>query len=223
LLTNIVPILLGVSVAGLITVIVLGILSRRRVSESDTTGRRRGGARFAGALCLIAFVAPIIVLMKLDRGAPLTDNASEPRLENWQMISLGGAQGGGVICDMKHPCHASALTPRQKDGVSCVWEAHLLLNAFFEPFVMRDVHISAYVSVQYPVSTYVTTGVTSFDVPWDRGWWWRAEPQRVTLSVPMPCGGFPLEVALHIRGKDLFGRSRGSEEGFSPSPTGTLP
>lgn len=172
---------------------------------------------------MIAFVAPILILVKLDRGAPLHNNANEPRVENWQMISLGRAQGGGVICDKQHPCHASALTPRQKDGVSCVWVAQLLLNAFFQPFVMRDVHLHVYVSVRYPVANYMTTGVSGFDVPWGGGWWWRAEPRRITLSVPMPCGGFPIQVALDITGRDLFGRSRGDEEGFSLSSTGTLP
>jgi len=224
LLANLVPTLLGISIGGLIALIVVGAMSnRRRDPDSETVRPKRRGLRWIGVLSLIALVAPIVVLVKLDRGAPLHNHANEPRLEDWQMISLGGREGGGVICDRKQPCHASALTPRQKDGVSCVWVAHLLLNALSEPFVMRDVHLSAYVSVQYPLATYVTTGVTGFEIPWDRGWWWRAEPQRVTLSVPMPCGGFPISLVLQIRGKDLFGRSREDEQGLSLSNTGTLP
>ena len=174
-------------------------------------------------LSLILAVTPMAALVKLNRGAPLRNGRNESRLEDWQMISLGNREGGALICDKQHPCHASALTARQKDGVACVWVGRFLLNASLQPFVMRDIRIRAYVTVRYPVADYVTTGVTGFYVPWDRGWWWRAEPQRISVHVPMPCGGFPMQISLQVYGKDLFGRSRGDGQGLDFNSSDTLP
>jgi hypothetical protein len=132
-----------------------------------------------------------------------------PKLERWQFLTAGDAVGG-IVCTERRACARAKAEELQAAGNTCTWTARVWLSAGSDRHVIgRSVKIEAN-AVADRVNAegqLISSQIADFVVPWDGGWWWRPEQERLILAVPVACDASELRVSLSVKGRSLLGRS----------------
>lgn len=130
------------------------------------------------------------------------------------------------MCDHETPCDPARLVDRAAQGHHCAWTGTLWLAAGWDhPVVLRDASARVAAVVQASDGAVrggvvnSTTHVTESWMPWQDGSsWWRAEEERVRVSVPLPCDARHLGLTLNVEGRtmggDVAGTSQSAEVSF---------
>ncbi|HEV8360415.1 MAG TPA: hypothetical protein VGR28_08190 [Candidatus Thermoplasmatota archaeon] len=154
------------------------------------------------ALLVAAMVSVFcVVLLSAEGGAPPTKlgrgvQAWSPRLESWEL--RGPHDGSGaVVCTWADPC-PDALRPQGE----CLLAMDVWMKSHDVPVVLRDVRILGYAVFQTPTSGETLT----FDQPWSKGWWWRAEREHLAVEIPAPCETEFARVTFNVAGVSPWGQ-----------------
>lgn len=153
---------------------------------------------------LLVLAIPLSLLGFVSGGAPAVEregggHEERPRVERWTVVSAARDDSGGWMCDEAHPCDLARQRLHAEDP--CVWTARVWL-ASAPAIALREVHLKVFALATREGGAGV---MTTFDPPWENGWWWRAEGERVDVALPIPCDAAQLTLTLNVQGRTLRG------------------
>lgn len=180
-------------------------------------------------------LTPALYVGLADGGAPPRSREGgaierSARLESWTLVSAShAADEGGWACDHQTPCDPARLLDRAARGHHCAWTGTFWMAAGWDhPIVLRGPSLRVFALAEAgdgaPLPDgrrNLTRAMTTFWHGWTDGHWWRAEEERVTVAVPLPCDARRLAVTLNVEGRTpgggLHQRAQGVEVVLVPT------